>query len=385
MTSARRWLLALGLLRIRWATGARRASSPASYGSSIEYWLQMGRVVQWGLGSVQWVRTINTGERGIVMEALLSNCPGLDDDSDHRIAVKRLVRSTHDNGRDRLLESASREATLLDLLQGRHVVRHVAFDSRRGYIGMQHVERDLFTFYQEELSRARFEPEKAAPPLAVIHLVYDLLAGLSELHGRGYAHQDIKLDNLLVHCFNRRYSKNCHLLIADFDSACSFMPGEPYPCHQPSGSERYVAPEVWREVLRHQQTGEFFYPGNSSSRAKSDIWSAGVVVYSLLLGQMPPESFRTVRGMGNPIAAVAQWNSMLETTTEEVNDAMVELVRRMLHVDPVQRCTAAACLEHLTEHFPAVAELEDEARQHFKDLDDELQLMSQCLTFDRPP
>lgn len=99
------------------------------------------------------------------------------------------------------------------------------------------------------------------------------------------------------------------------------------PCY----TANFVAPEV----LKRQ-----------GYDAACDIWSLGVLLYTMLTGYTPfangpddtPEEILARIGSGKFSLSGGYWNS--------VSDTAKDLVSKMLHVDPHQRLTAALVLRH---------------------------------------
>jgi serine/threonine-protein kinase Chk1 len=112
-----------------------------------------------------------------------------------------------------------------------------------------------------------------APDLA--HFYFrQLINGLDFLHAHGVAHRDIKPENLML-------DAAANLKIGDFGLAALFrlqkQEGQRRKCTTVCGSPPYVAPEV----LAATPTNGGYDPD------RADIWSAGVVLYVLLLGTTP--------------------------------------------------------------------------------------------------
>eukprot|EP00753_Platysulcus_tardus_P013326 PLAT3662.20.p1 GENE.PLAT3662.20~~PLAT3662.20.p1 ORF type:complete len:464 (+),score=217.40 PLAT3662.20:149-1540(+) len=109
-----------------------------------------------------------------------------------------------------------------------------------------------------------------------------LLSGIAYCHARGVAHRDLKPENLLL-----SDDEPPQLKIADFGLAALMQRGSTEDDEEKMndngfrrltsvvGSPHYVAPEV----LRSDDSG---YDGT-----KADIWSAGVILYAMLAGNLP--------------------------------------------------------------------------------------------------
>lgn len=95
-----------------------------------------------------------------------------------------------------------------------------------------------------------------------------LIQGLRHCHSKGVLHRDIKLDNILL-------TVEGVVKICDFGVAKSNMVKGEILTEQ-CGTPAYMAPEVIN--------------GKGYEGFASDIWSAGVVLYSILQGMVPFKS-----------------------------------------------------------------------------------------------
>lgn len=104
----------------------------------------------------------------------------------------------------------------------------------------------------------------------VLGLVSQLLSGMVFMHRLGVAHLDLKFENIGIDAAGR-------VRIFDFDISMLAVPLlHPKPaleCPRRLGTKSYRAPEMW---LADEETPCDPY--------KADIWSMGVVVFSLLFG-----------------------------------------------------------------------------------------------------
>ena len=99
------------------------------------------------------------------------------------------------------------------------------------------------------------------------HYFNQLMTGLKFLHSAGFAHRDLKLENLLL-------TTDGLLKIADFGVTKSL---EFNPMKTCCGSPDYIAPELI--------TSQRGYDGRLA-----DIWSCGVILYAMLAGEFPFEN-----------------------------------------------------------------------------------------------
>lgn len=141
----------------------------------------------------------------------------------------------------------------------------------RPYIVMEHLVGR--TLRDELKERGRL------PPAEAIDLVRQALAGLGAAHAVGLVHRDVKLDNLFV-CDPVGGVRT--LKVLDFGIAKvlpkASAPSTPAPLAFPTeegvalGTPRFFAPEQARGI---------------SVDARTDVYSAGLVLYALLAGRGP--------------------------------------------------------------------------------------------------
>ncbi|KAG9406775.1 hypothetical protein AC1031_003099 [Aphanomyces cochlioides] len=100
---------------------------------------------------------------------------------------------------------------------------------------------------------------KGPVSLAVARKYFEqIVHGVSYLHGKGIAHRDLSLENILLN------NGNCY--VCDFGLATSASE----PCVDTVGKQFYMAPEVVQGVVY--------------VAAKADVWSLGVILFMLLTG-----------------------------------------------------------------------------------------------------
>lgn len=101
-----------------------------------------------------------------------------------------------------------------------------------------------------------------------------LVSAVGYMHSRGVAHRDIKPENILL--------ADGDLKLADFGLAVLFeYNGKRKPCQTVCGSPPYMAPEVVpKGGFSGRKTEE--YKGDVA-----DIWSVGIVLFVLLVGNTP--------------------------------------------------------------------------------------------------
>lgn len=99
-----------------------------------------------------------------------------------------------------------------------------------------------------------------------LHFITQIMRGLSHAHSRGIIHRDIKPQNIMV-------LRDGSVKVADFGIAC-LADAHQTLTQEALGSVHYISPE--------QAKGERL-------DTRSDIYSAGVVLYEMLTGRLPFE------------------------------------------------------------------------------------------------
>ena len=99
-----------------------------------------------------------------------------------------------------------------------------------------------------------------------LHFITQIMRGLSHAHSRGIIHRDIKPQNVMV-------LRDGSVRVADFGIAC-LEDSTQTMTQEALGSVHYISPEQAR---------------GDRPDARSDIYSAGVVLYEMLTGRLPFE------------------------------------------------------------------------------------------------
>ncbi len=129
-----------------------------------------------------------------------------------------------------------------------------------------------------------------------LHFITQIMRGLSHAHSRGIIHRDIKPQNIML-------LRDGTVKVMDFGIAC-LSSG---PSNEAIGSVHYISPE--------QAKGD--YTDN-----RSDIYSAGVVLYEMLTSRLPFEG-------SDPVSVAIQHFSAVPLTPRELNSEIPEALEQI--------------------------------------------------------
>mmetsp|Transcript_30733 Transcript_30733/g.56178 ORF Transcript_30733/g.56178 Transcript_30733/m.56178 type:complete len:627 (+) Transcript_30733:97-1977(+) len=240
---------------------------------------------------------------------------------------RHFLQNMMDNGVWSLLLSISHEephpnvVKYLDFLVGPQLLYEV-MESLDG--------PELLTYLQEHA------PVTESFARQVMHQAVSALRHVHTAGGIGLIHRDVKLENLRFRDgdFHRPGNSPHHhraqVVLLDFGLSCLANSDEPRK--QIVGTLLYVAPEVFTRDYNTQV----------------DMWSTGVALYLLLTGKAPwkpqtRQGFRLDRRISSG-EAVSSALAVPEILTSP--PLAVDLLARLIVVDPERRLRAEAALEH---------------------------------------
>ncbi|NXE45899.1 KS6A3 kinase, partial [Dromaius novaehollandiae] len=176
----------------------------------------------------------------------------------------------------------------------------------------------------DKILRQKFFSEREASAV-----LFTITKTVEYLHAQGVVHRDLKPSNIL---YVDESGNPESIRICDFGFAKQLR-AENGLLMTPCYTANFVAPEV----LKRQ-----------GYDAACDIWSLGVLLYTMLTGYTPfangpddtPEEILARIGSGKFSLSGGYWNTVSDTAKAS------DLVSKMLHVDPHQRLTAAQVLSH---------------------------------------
>ncbi|KAK4401192.1 Cell division control protein 2A [Sesamum angolense] len=281
------------------------------------------------------VEKIGEGTYGVVYKAR-------DRMTNETIALKKIRLEQEDEG---VPSTAIREISLLKEMQHGNIVRlqDVVHSEKRLYLVFEYLDLDL----KKHMDSC---PEFSQDPRLVKMFLYQILRGIAYCHSHRVLHRDLKPQNLLI---DRRTNA---LKLADFGLARAFgIPVRTFT-HEVV-TLWYRAPEILLGS-RHYST-------------PVDVWSVGCI-FAEMVNRRPlfpgdseiDELFKIFRVMGTPNedtwpgvtslpdfkSAFPKWPPKdLATVVPNLDAAGLDLLCKMLCLDPSKRITARSALEH--EYF----------------------------------
>jgi len=151
--------------------------------------------------------------------------------------------------------------------------------------------------------------------------LWQMLLAVNYMHSQGMVHRDIKLENFLY------MKKDGNLLkLIDFGFSKVLDQNSKKTMGLTCGTLSYMAPEV----LKHAYTSQ------------CDLWSLGVVAFSLLMGYMPFHG-----GAQHQASCIQEGKyEILPDRWEKLSEPARDFLMSLLQVDEQKRLTADAALQH---------------------------------------
>ena len=163
------------------------------------------------------------------------------------------------------------------------------YDVSRGeteYIVMELIDGITLKQYMEKRGQLNWRE--------ALHFITQIMKALSHAHSRGIIHRDIKPQNIMV-------LRDGSVKVADFGIACLANSANTLT-QEALGSVHYMSPEQAR---------------GDRTDARSDIYSAGVVLYEMLTGRLPFEG-------DNAVSVAIQHLSSVPLSPREINPDVPE-------------------------------------------------------------
>lgn len=155
---------------------------------------------------------------------------------------------------------------------------------------------------------------------------YQMLVAVQYLHENGIIHRDLKPENVLL----SSQEEDCLIKITDFGQ--SKILGETSLMRTLCGTPTYLAPEV------------LVSNGTAGYSRAVDCWSLGVILFICLSGYPPFSEHKTQVSLKDQITS-GKYNFIPEVWTD-VSEEALDLVKKLLVVDPKARLTTEEALNH---------------------------------------
>ena len=196
-------------------------------------------------------------------------------------------------------------------------VYDVSTNPDREYIVMELIDGITLKQYMERRGRMDWRES--------LHFITQIMRGLSHAHSRGIIHRDIKPQNIMV-------LRDGSVKVADFGIACLANQGQTLT-QEALGSVHYISPEQAR---------------GDRIDARSDIYSAGVVLYEMLTGRLPFEG-------DSAVSVAIQLLSSVPLAPRDIDPSIPEplelICMKAMNSDPNKRYASADAMIEDLEKF----------------------------------
>lgn len=180
----------------------------------------------------------------------------------------------------------------------------------------------------------------------IAHLYFQqLISGVSFMHSKGVAHRDLKPENILL-------SESGILKIADFGMATMFeYKGARKQSSTMCGSPPYIAPEVLHCAKQRERRA----PSSEQTKYSADlvdIWSCGVILFVLLVGNTPWDE--PTNGNWEFKEYVRTSGRSTDPLWQRVPSDALSLLRGMMNIEANKRFSFTQIRQHpwYTRHNP---------------------------------
>ncbi|XP_017224486.2 cell division control protein 2 homolog A [Daucus carota subsp. sativus] len=286
-----------------------------------------------GMDQYEKVEKIGEGTYGVVYKAR-------DRVTNETIALKKIRLEQDDEG---VPSTAIREISLLKEMQHDNIVRlmDVVHSEKRLYLVFEYLDLDL----KKHMDTC---PEFAKDPRIIKMFLYQMLRGIAYCHSHRVLHRDLKPQNLLI---DRRTNV---LKLADFGLARAFGIPVRVFTHEVV-TLWYRAPEILLGARQYS--------------TPVDVWSVGCIFAEMVnLRPLFPgdseidELYRIFRILGTPNentwpgvtslpdfkTSFPKWPAMeLSTVVPNLDSDGIDLLSKMLCLDPSKRPSARSALKHV--------------------------------------
>ncbi|KAI9340031.1 kinase-like domain-containing protein [Zopfochytrium polystomum] len=257
------------------------------------------------------IRKLGEGTYGVVKEAI--HIP-----TNRRCAVKQIKKKAQHGDKERRI--VHREMRILRDEAKNHpnIIKMLDFFETEDKYYLVFELATGGELFERLASKGRFNEHDAA------EIMFQILHGISYLHSRGIAHRDLKPENILY----RTQDERSDIVIADFGVSNIVVEGE--LLQTLCGSPAYAAPEV---VTR------------AGHGKPADMWSVGVISYTVLMGYGPWWYCREVSEMLEAVGK-GQW-AFESPAVDNISQSAQDFVTSLMQLQPERRPTARQAMAHV--------------------------------------
>ena len=197
-------------------------------------------------------RKVKQGHFGIIYLAT-------DRMSGHSVVIKQIKDQNRKRNYDEnqhVEESCKREYDILRMFDSRYIVKPIELFMDCSCIIMENLGTKNLADYIKECHTSETRTSEA------LHILNDILSGLDRMHSKGWVHQDLNPNNIMIKMSGKSVEK---AVIVDVGLACS----KSDQMYLGAGTLTYLSPE---QAHRAELTG------------KSDIYSFGLIALKLYKG-----------------------------------------------------------------------------------------------------
>ncbi|XP_025864093.2 serine/threonine-protein kinase 33 isoform X1 [Vulpes vulpes] len=259
-------------------------------------------------------RILGQGSFGMVIEAI-------DKETETKWAIKKVNKDKAGSSAVKLLE---REVNILKSVKHKHIIHleQVFETPKKMYLVMELCEDGEL---KEILDRKGHFSENETR-----WIIQSLASAIAYLHSKDIVHRDLKLENIMVKSSftDDNNEMNLNIKVTDFGLAVKKHGRSEAMLQTTCGTPIYMAPEVINAHDYSQQC---------------DIWSIGVIMYTLLCGEPPflatseEKLFELIR-KGELHFEDPLWDS--------ISDCAKSVLKQLMKVDPAHRITAKELLDN---------------------------------------